>query len=320
MSKKISKIIFAGSNDFSLAHLHSLFFSQYIISAVLTKPDNTFCKKKKNRFSSIKKFSIKKKIPILQTNNLYKKKNYNIIKNFNADILVVSSFGSFIPKKILKTFPFGGINIHASLLPRWKGAAPVQWAILSGDIITGISVIKMNSKIDSGKIIYTLPCPIAKTDTTKTLCAKLIPISLQCMYQALQIIIHPVLKKYQKQNKKFATLAPKIKKKNANISWNLTALQIDRQIRAFDPWPCCQFLINNTYIKIKKSSITSLKKNNYQIGEIIKISNKGIQINTKLGIINIEKIQIPGKKPMYIHQILNSNKKIFTKNSILLSC
>ncbi|VFP88654.1 Methionyl-tRNA formyltransferase [Buchnera aphidicola (Cinara piceae)] len=317
MSKKILKIIFAGSNDFSLAHLYSLFYSKYVISAIITKPDNIYCKKKNNPFSSIKKFAIKNNIKILQPNDLFEKKFYKSILDIQANILIVSSYGSIIPKKILKLFPLGGINIHASLLPRWKGAAPVQWAILSGDKQTGISVIKMNSNIDSGKIIYTLTCPINSTDTTTTLCAKLIPISLQCMYQSLNIINNPNIKKYYKQDKNLETKAPKIKKRDSRISWSLSVIQIDRLIRAFTPWPCCQFFINGYFIKIKKHSIISFNKKNFYCGEIIKINKKGIQINTKKGILNIEKIQIPGKKTIHISQIIHTNKKLFIKHSIL---
>ncbi|VFP79317.1 methionyl-tRNA formyltransferase [Buchnera aphidicola] len=317
MSKKILKIIFAGSNDFSLAHLYSLFYSKYVISAVITKPDNLYCKKKDNIFSSIKKFAIKNNIKILQPTNLLKKNFYQSILDIKANILIVSSYGSIIPKKILKLFPLGGINIHASLLPRWQGAAPVQWAILSGDKKTGISVIKMNSNIDSGKIIYTLSCPINSTDTTITLCAKLIPISLQCMYQSLNIINNPNRKQYLKQDNKIKTIAPKIQKKDSRIYWSLSVRKIDRLIRAFTPWPGCQFLINDYFIKIKKHSIISFNKNNFNCGEIIKINKKGVQINTKKGILNIEKIQIPGKKTTHISQIIHTKKKIFIKNTIL---
>ncbi|WP_075434089.1 methionyl-tRNA formyltransferase [Buchnera aphidicola] len=317
MSKKISKIVFAGSNDFALAHLESLLNSKYIISAVLTKPDNLYCKKRENCFSLIKKYAIKNYITLLQPKNLFNEIFYSSLKQINADILIVSSYGNKIPKKILKIFPFGGINIHASLLPRWKGAAPIQWAILSGDKKTGVSVIKMNSRIDSGKIIYTLSCPISQLDNTITLSAKLIPISLQCMYQSLQIIDNPYIINYQKQNKILEKQAPKIKKKDSIISWSHSVIQIDRLIRAFVSWPCCQFLINKLYVKIKKASIFSVKKHDFQCGEIIEVNKTGIQINTGKGILRIEKIKIPGKKTLHISQILHAKKKIFVKKAIL---
>ncbi|MGI4816510.1 MAG: methionyl-tRNA formyltransferase [Janthinobacterium lividum] len=317
MLKKISKIIFAGSNNFSLAHLRSLFYSKYIIKAVLIKSDNLFCKKKNQKFSPIKKFAIRHHIPILQTNNLNEKNFFIKISKIRADILIASSYGLIIPSNILQLFYFGGINIHASLLPRWKGAAPIQWAILSGDSHTGISVIQMNSTIDSGKIIYQLNCPINQHDSTKTLSTKLIPISLQCMYQTLNILIYPQKKTNHLKKNVIQTNAPKIKKKDAKISWSLPVVYIDRLIRAFNPWPCCYFLINNNHIKIKKFSVTSFKKNKFKQGEIISINKKGIKINTKCGVLRIEKIKIPGKKTLHIKDILNSNKKLFIKNEIL---
>ncbi|VFP78296.1 Methionyl-tRNA formyltransferase [Buchnera aphidicola (Cinara cuneomaculata)] len=317
MLKKKLKIIFAGSNEFSFAHLYSLFYSIHKIQAIIIKPDNIFYKKKENQYSNIKKFAIQHSIPILQTNNLNKKKFYLSIYKIRADLLIVSSYGSIIPDKILQLFPLGGINIHASLLPRWKGAAPVQWAILSGDDYTGMSVIKMTSKIDSGEIIYQLSCPIHITDNTITLCAKLIPISLQCMYQSLNILLTPHIKNRYSTKNIVETIAPKIKKTDAKICWSLPVIQIDRLIRAFILWPCCYFLINNICIKIKKASILSFKKKNFKNGEIINVSVTGIEVNTQKGVLNIEKIQIPGKKTLHIKQILNSNKKFFIKNTIL---
>ncbi|VFP81221.1 Methionyl-tRNA formyltransferase [Buchnera aphidicola (Cinara kochiana kochiana)] len=317
MLKKKLKIIFAGSNEFSLAHLRSLFYSKHTIAAIIIKLDNIYCKKKENRFSPIKKFAIRHNISILQTNNLYEKKIYSSILKIYADILIVSSYGSIIPDKILQLFTFGGINIHASLLPRWKGAAPIQWAILSGDKYTGISVIKMNSKIDCGKIIYQLSCPINITDNAITLSAKLIPISLQCMYQSLNIIAESNIKNLHKNKNVIETIAPKIKKIDAKINWSYPVIKIDRLIRAFIIWPCCYFFINNYCIKIKKSSIISFEKTNFKNGEIINISKEGIAVNTQKGVLNIKKIQIPGKKTLHIKQILNSNKKFFIKNTIL---
>ncbi|ABJ90768.1 methionyl-tRNA formyltransferase [Buchnera aphidicola] len=317
MLKKKTKIIFAGSDKFSLAHLRSLFFSQNIISAVLTKPDNQYFKKKKKAFSSVKNFSIKNKIKIFQPKDLYEEKFYLNIKKINPDLLIVSSYGMIIPKKILQLFPLGGINVHASLLPKWKGAAPIQRSILHGDKKTGISVIKMNSKMDSGKIIYQLSCPIYYNDNTKKLSIRLIPISLQCMYQALNIILSKKKKKFHKQKRNQETFALKIKKEEAIISWSQTVIEIDRKIRAFSLWPICKFFFKKLLIQIKKSSIISIKKNNFKNGEIVNITKKGVQVNTKTGILNIEKIKIPGKKTMYIHEILNSRRKMFIKNKIL---
>lgn len=310
MSTKKLKIIFAGTNEFALIHLKSLFFSHHEVIAIITKID-------KKKISPIKNFALKKNIIIFQPKNLQKKKFYNNIKKIKADILIVCAYGMLIPKNIYNIFPKGTINIHASLLPRWRGAAPIQWSILSGDKNTGITVIKINSKIDTGKIIYCLSCPILKSDTTSTLSIKLIPISLQAMYQSLLIIQYqkPII--YFIQNKKKVTYAPKIEKKNTKISWIFSANYIDRLIRAFNPYPYSYFLLNNKIIKIIKASIIYINKKKYKIGEIIQANKKGIQINTKKNIINIKKIQISGGKPMHVSDMLNSKKKWFIPGKIL---
>ncbi|WP_075432123.1 methionyl-tRNA formyltransferase [Buchnera aphidicola] len=312
MSKKKTKIIFAGSNKFSLQHLKSLFFSKYKISALLTA-------KNKKKISPIKKFALQNNIPILQPKNLKKKNFCNQIKDIHADILIICAYGMLIPSSIINLFSKKAINIHASLLPRWRGAAPIQWAILSGDKKTGISIIQMSSVIDAGPILGTVSCPILFNDTTKTIYKKLTPISIHAMHNILIKIIHKNQIKLHKQDERKVTYAPKIKKEDAKISWTKSAKDCERLIRALNPWPRCYFILQNKNIKIIRASVLiNNNQNQYKIGEIICANKLGIQICTTCHILNIEEIQIEGCISMHISQILNSKKNWFTPGTILM--
>lgn len=312
MSKKKIKIIFAGSNKFSLQHLKSLFSSKYQISAILTA-------KNTKKISPIKKFALQNKIPILQPENLKTKKFYKKIKEIYADILIICAYGMIIPSSIINLFSKKAFNIHASLLPRWRGAAPIQWAILSGDKKTGISIIQISSTLDAGAILCSISCPILCNDTTKTIYKKLTPLSINAMHNILIKIIHQNQIKARKQDKKQITYAPKIKKEDAKISWEKSAQDSEQLIRALNPWPRCYFILKNKNIKIIRASVLlNNYQNKYKIGEIICANKLGVQVCTKNQILNIEEIQIEGCISMHISQVLNSKKNWFAPGTILI--
>ncbi|CUR53294.1 Methionyl-tRNA formyltransferase [Buchnera aphidicola (Tuberolachnus salignus)] len=315
MLKKKINIIFAGTTMFSLIHVQNIFSTHHSIKAILTKRSSIHFQKKNN---IVQNFAIKNKIPYFLFENFKHKETYKTLKNFSADLLIVVSYGLLIPQKILKLFPKGAINLHASLLPRWRGAAPIQWAILSGDKETGISAFYMKKTLDTGNILYSLKCPIEKKDTYITLYSKLLIVSLQVLYQILYIIEKNITPKIKKQNLKYVTYAPKIFKKNTQIYWNQSAKKIERQIRAFYPSPNSFFLLNGIRIKVLKTIIKKKEKTKkYQIGEIIAANKKGIFIQTKKNILILKKIQIENKKSMDVFEVLNSKKKWFLPGLIL---
>ncbi|AEH39890.1 methionyl-tRNA formyltransferase [Buchnera aphidicola (Cinara tujafilina)] len=224
-----------------------------------------------------------------------------------------------IPSSILKLFSKKAINIHASLLPRWRGAAPIQWAILSGDNNTGISIIQMNDQIDAGKILYSVSCPIHNSDTTKTIYKKLIPISINAMHHILiKIIKNNIINSYKQDIKKI-TYAPKIKKEQTRISWKKSAQYNERLIRALNPYPYCYFILKDKIIKIIQASVLlNDYKKNYRIGEIVCANQLGIQVYSKNKLLNIEVVQIAGGIPIHVSQLLHSKKSWFTPGTIIL--
>ncbi|ANZ22807.1 methionyl-tRNA formyltransferase [Buchnera aphidicola (Diuraphis noxia)] len=304
------KIIFAGTSDFSAEHLKMLINSSQSIIAVITKPDLPSGRGQKIIFSPVKKIAINNKIPLLQPKNLNDKSFQKKLSTLNLDIMIVVSYGKIIPQEILNIFPNGCINVHPSLLPRWRGSSPIQSSILHGDKKTGISIIKMNEKIDSGNILHVIECNISPKDTTQTLSIKLMKIGIQALSEVLKKISKNIIFERQ-QDEKNAILSKKIYKTDGLLNWNLEAIKLERLIRAFNPWPICYFFLNNQTIKVWEANVINILNSNSKIGEIISCNKNGIQINTFNNVLNIKKLQFPGKKIMHIKNILNSTHNLF---------
>ncbi|NIH16500.1 MAG: methionyl-tRNA formyltransferase [Buchnera aphidicola (Periphyllus lyropictus)] len=312
--KKI-KIIFAGNEKFSKEHLNELILNNLNVITIFTKPDKRSGRGKKIKFSKVKKLAIKKKIKFLQPKNLNSKKTFNYIKNINPDIMIIVSYGLIIPKKIIKIFPLGCINIHTSLLPKFRGPSPIQSVILLGKKKTGITIIQINKKIDEGDILYQKKILINKKDTYKSLKKKLCFEGKKCLILCLKKIIKNKIIKIKQDNKK-STYTKKIKKKDGLINWNNSASTIEKKIRAFNPWPGTFFFIKKIMIKIWKAEIIKLKKK-IKPGIIFKVNKNGIIISTKKNFINIKEIQISGKKKNKVNIILNAYKNLFNLNKKL---
>ncbi|QCI16718.1 methionyl-tRNA formyltransferase [Buchnera aphidicola (Aphis craccivora)] len=310
------KIIFAGTSYFSEKHLSALIKYKYNIKAVITQPDRPSGRGQKIIFSPVKKTAIKENIPILQPLKLDDEKFQKIILNFSAEIMIVVSYGQIIPEKMLSMFPKGCINVHASLLPRWRGASPIQSSILFGDKKTGISIIRMNNKIDAGNIIMLKECKISSQETSATLSLKLIKIGIETLLKSLYQINNNIWIE-TKQDEKHATFSKKILKSDALLNWNKDADFLERLIRAFNPWPICYFIMDQLPIKVWKARVIENTIYNHITGKIISIDKSGIQITTKNKILNVEKIQMPGKNISNIQEIILSKKHNFKLGKIL---
>lgn len=310
------KIVFAGTAYFSAEHLQALINLSYNIVLIISQPDQPSGRGQKINFSPVKILSINHNIPLFQPLDLNEEKLQKNILKLNADIMIVVSYGKIIPKKILTIFPKGCINVHASLLPRWRGATPIQSSILYGDKETGISIINMNDKIDNGAVIHSIKCKISSKETTASLSLKLINIGIQALLEVLYKISKNTIIACE-QNEKYATISKKIFKKDALLDWNLKAKKLERLIRAFNPWPICYFIIQNNIIKVWQATVILSIQSNFSIGEIVLFNKYGIQINTSHQILNIEKIQLPGKKIIHVKNILISKKKWFQIGTII---
>ncbi|XBC44644.1 MAG: methionyl-tRNA formyltransferase [Buchnera aphidicola (Schlechtendalia peitan)] len=312
---KSLKIIFSGTSEFSAQHLIQLIHKKYNIVGILTKPDKASGRGQFVMESPVKKIAKQYNIPIFQPTSDSIKNLHSTLYSLHADLMIVVAYGLIFPKNILNIFPLGCFNIHASLLPRWRGATPIQSAILNGDLITGISIIKMNQGIDTGKILYSSTCNIETSDTSKSLQDKLSIIGCKSILLVLQKLLSGHLQ-YTSQSK-LTTYSNKIKKNDAKINWLEDAITIERCVRAFNPWPISFFKIHNQNLKVWKSTVVmQYNMNTYKAGEVILINKFGLQVQTKRNILNIIKIQLPGKKIMHAYNLKNCNNKWFKPKKI----
>ncbi|QCI26901.1 methionyl-tRNA formyltransferase [Buchnera aphidicola (Thelaxes californica)] len=306
------KIFFAGSGKFAMVHLKSLIKLKYNIVAILTQPNKPSGRGQKIQLSEIQQIAKENNIIIFTAQNIYDIEQEKKIFQIYADILVVVSYGVILPNFFLKKFSLGAINVHASLLPKWRGPAPIQWSILSGDKITGVTTIYMEKTVDTGPIIHSISCPIFKKDNYIDIFNKLSLIGIECLNITLQKIINNTVTLIP-QNEKKATYSKKIFKKNSLINWNNTANYIEKMTRAFNPWPIPYFLYKKKNIKVWKVNIIKKKLKNTNNGIIYKINQNGLQITTLENILQIKKLQIPGKKIVTFLDFLNANKNFFVE-------
>ncbi|XBC39659.1 MAG: methionyl-tRNA formyltransferase [Buchnera aphidicola (Chaetogeoica yunlongensis)] len=298
-NSKTLNIVFAGTNDFSKNHLKVLIKqTSHKILGIITQPDKPYGRGQNVVSTPTKILAKKFNIPVFQPISLNTTEFYNQILNLNADIMIVVSYGKIIPQTILKIFPLGGINIHTSLLPKWRGPSPIQSSILYGDKLTGITIIKMSKNIDTGNIIYSSPCIIKNTDTCSTLQKRLQTLSCKILTKILIKFLNNSY--YSIHQSKLTKYSKKIKKTDAKLLWSTDAIKLERLIRAYNPWPICYFTINKKLsIKVWSANVISnLSQYKYKTGEIILINKYGIQIKTKKNILNIQQVQLPGKKIM----------------------
>ncbi len=314
MKKKLN-ILFFGTPKFGASQLNNIIKNtKHKIIAVVTK-------KKKNKIQNpVELIARKKKIPIFKPNSIKKlEKLKNKFKNLNIDIILVIAYGFKLPQNIIDIPKLGCFNLHASLLPRWRGSSPIQRAILFGDKYSGITFIKINKFIDAGNIIYQKKCIIKKNFNYKKLYKKIKKISTI----KLPIILNKIKQKIYietKQNTKNITYAFKIKKKEGLINWKKdTAIDIDRKIKAFYVWPKTYFYYKKHIIFIWSIKIKNIQNNhNYKPGQILKYNKKGLIIFTKKSsIIKIKKIQLNNHKKMKTSELVNSKPFLFKKGEIL---
>jgi len=296
---KSLKVIFMGTPEFALPGLKSIYKDFNLISC-FTQPSKPAGRGQNIKHSPVKIFCMENNIPVFTPKNFNNEKEINYLKKLNCDVLVVAAYGIILPKKVLSIPKFGAINIHASILPKWRGAAPIQRAILSGDKETGITIMQMNEKLDAGKIILQKKIIIDKTHTSQDIHDQLAQLGKMLINKVLKILEKEKKVKSYDQNDLQATYAKKIKTIEARINWKKKAKDILKQIKAFNPTPGAWFMINDERIKIFDAEISSTK--NRSAGVIL---NKNLSISCGKGeAINPTILQRSGKSRMDIDTFL----------------
>ena len=304
------KIIFAGTPDFAAKHLAALLETEHQVIGVLTRHDKPAGRGKKLTPSPVKTLAEEHQLPIFQPTTLRDVENQQWIKAQNADLLIVVAYGLILPQAVLDIPRLGCLNVHGSLLPRWRGAAPIQRAIWAGDSETGVTIMQMDAGLDTGDMLYKATCPITASDTSATLYDKLAITGPKALIHTVDMLSAGQCPR-EKQDDAQANYAEKLSKEEARIDWQQPAEQIERCIRAFNPWPMSYFMVQEQLIKVWQAEVIT-DVHSRQPGTIISADKKGICIATGNGMLNITQLQPPGKKAMSAQDLLNSRRDWFT--------
>lgn len=308
------KIIFAGTPDFAARHLDALLASEHQVIGVFTQPDRPAGRGNKLTPSPVKVLAQAHDIPVFQPKSLRPEENQHLVADLQADIMVVVAYGLILPKSVLDMPRLGCINVHGSLLPRWRGAAPIQRSLWAGDSETGVTIMQMDVGLDTGDMLHKLACPITDEDTSASLYDKLAQLGPQGMLVTLDLLAKGKAQP-EVQNEELVSYAEKLSKEEARLDWSLSAAQLERCIRAFNPWPMSYFVVDDQPVKVWQASV--LPHQNKQPGEIIQADKHGIQVATADGVLNLLSLQPAGKKAMPAQDLLNSRREWFSTGTIL---
>ncbi|WP_305830114.1 methionyl-tRNA formyltransferase [Photobacterium leiognathi] len=308
MSKPL-RIVFAGTPDFAARHLAALLSSQHDVVAVYTQPDRPAGRGKKLTASPVKAIALENDIPVYQPVSLRNEEAQQDLAAIDADIMVVVAHGLLLPQEVLDTPRLGCINVHGSILPRWRGAAPIQRSIWAGDTETGVTIMQMDIGLDTGDMLKVATLPIEATDTSATMYEKLAELGPDALIDCLSDIADGTAVAV-KQDDEQANYAKKLSKEEALIDWTMDAAAIERCVRAFNPWPMSYFTVAEQNVKVWQTAVEADNQGKAP-GTILSADKQGILVATGNGALRLISLQPPGKKAMSAADLLNSRREWF---------
>lgn len=303
---KSLKLIFAGTPDFAATHLERLIASPHEVVSVLTQPDRRAGRGKQLQASPVKKIALKADLPVWQPDSLKSEEAESVLRNFAADLMIVVAYGLILPAATLDIPRLGCVNVHASLLPRWRGAAPVQRAIEFGDQETGVSIMAMEAGLDTGRVLSTHSITIRDNHTGGTLLDELAALGASALAENLRDI-ESLLSSAMPQQHELANYAHKIGKAESAIDWNESADALWRRIRAFYPAPGCYALLGEDRFKIL-SAHTEEDSSSGAAGYILSADERGLRVRCGDGVLVITEAQLPGGKAQPISKLINGHR------------
>lgn len=274
--------------------------------AVYTQPDRASGRGLKITESAVKQTAFDLNIPVYQPVTLKDPAEHDVLRKLNADIMVVAAYGLILPKSVLTIPRYGCFNIHASLLPRWRGAAPLQRAIIAGDKVTGITIMQMNEGLDTGDMLLKHQYALALNETTQTLHDRLAKMGAEAIVEALESLSQGKLTP-EKQDDALSTHAKKLSKEEALINWNEPAENIERNVRAFNPWPIAHTLWQGQALRVGDSVVVPYQGKT-TVGEIVNASRDGIDVATSHNALRLLKLQLPGGKMIAVSDFYNAHR------------
>ncbi|MCX7181877.1 MAG: methionyl-tRNA formyltransferase [Candidatus Methylopumilus sp.] len=303
------KIIFAGTPDFAVPALQALCDKGYEVVAVLTQPDRPSGRGLKLHPSPMKLKANELGIPIYQPSELKSKASYESLAAINFNVMIVAAYGLIIPQAILDLPSFGCFNIHASLLPRWRGAAPIHRAILMGDEVTGVTIMRVVQKLDAGDMIKKKEIQISEKDTTEQLTKTLAASGAHLMTEVMDELMSKGSLQSLAQDEASVTYAEKVTKEESTINWQDTSLVIARKIRAFNSFPVAQTEYREVVCKIWDAEISIETSQEAKIGQIIKL-DEFIHVKCGKGVLSVKELQMPGGKRLQSKEFILGHRPI----------
>lgn len=312
------RVVFAGTPEFAAEHLQALVADASLqVVAVYTQPDRPAGRGKKLQASPVKQLALSHNIDVLQPENFKSDSTKAQLAGLQADVMVVVAYGLLLPQAVLDMPRFGCINVHGSLLPRWRGAAPIQRALWAGDSETGVAIMQMEAGLDTGPVLNEARLTISASDTSATLYDKLATLGPQALIETLHDL-ERLQAAAVKQDDASATYAKKLSKEEAQLDWTQPAIVLERWVRAFNPWPMCWLIAGNgEVVKIWQADVVTGHQG--APGTIIHVDKHGVVVQTADQALRIQTLQPAGKKPMPAADFLNGRADWFLQGSVLPS-
>ncbi|KAF1050876.1 MAG: Methionyl-tRNA formyltransferase [Stenotrophomonas maltophilia] len=307
------RLVFAGTPEFAAEHLQALLDSPHEIVAVYTQPDRPAGRGQKLAPSPVKQLALAHDLPVLQPPTLRDPAAQAELAALRPDLMVVVAYGLILPQVVLDIPRLGCINSHASLLPRWRGAAPIQRAVEAGDAESGVTVMQMEAGLDTGPMLLKVSTPISAEDTGGSLHDRLARLGPPAVVEAIAGLAAGSLRG-EVQDDGQATYAHKLNKDEARLDWNLSAVELERRVRAFDPWPVCHTTLNGETMKVWAAH---LGEGRGEPGRILEASRDGLLVACADGALWLTRVQLPGGKALAVADLLNSRREQFANGQVL---
>jgi len=304
------RIVFAGTPEFAAAHLRTLLESHHQVIGVYTQPDRPAGRGKKLKPSAVKQVALAHELPVFQPASLKNTDEQALLANLQADVMVVVAYGLLLPKAVLDAPRYGCLNVHGSLLPRWRGAAPIQRAVGAGDEQSGITIMQMDEGLDTGNMLVKTAYDLAANETSASLHDQLMALGSPALLKALDLLQKGQLTP-ESQDESLATYAAKISKEEAQIDWGQTPEVIERAIRAYNPFPVAYSFLNGERIKIYGAKTEHKPLGNAAVGTVLAFTEHALSVQCGDGVLHITQLQLPNKKAMDITAVFNGNRERF---------
>ena len=301
------KIIFAGTPAFSVPTLRALIDAGQDIRAVYTQPDRPAGRGRRLTASPVKEMAMAIGLPVFQPPTLRDPGVVRSLDRHRVDLMVVVAYGRLLPPPVLELPRLGCVNVHASLLPRWRGAAPIARCLLAGDRESGVTIMGMEAGLDTGPFYIQRAIPLANDETGHSLHDKLATLGASTLLEALPGIANGTLMP-EPQDDALATYAEKLAKEEARIDWTRTAVELDRMIRAFDPWPMAQTKLGETTLRLWNCELPGVDAGSEPPGRVVRTGKAGIDVATGDSLLRITRLQAQGKRPMAAAAFINARR------------